>query len=229
MFEIVFWATAGVLLAGVIYFPHRWKKRRRLAMQAVAERLGWRWVAAPSEAAMKAYQRLDSFYAGRHHEIRNYLSGHRGGYTVAVFDLTYVTGTRYTRRFWKQTVVHLRSPALRLPVFTIQPETVMHRLGAVFGYQDIDLDEDFEFSSQYLLRGPDPSTVRLLMGDDARDFYRDNPGSCSEGRGPDLFFWEPVGLLPPHAVEAQVDLAIHLAHCLGTGSVPPRRPSAPPD
>ena len=195
-----------------------------LAMHALADRLGWSLRPVPSLAVIRGRHRLELFTTGRDHKVRNHLSGLRGEYAIAVFDLTYVTGGFRHTHVWKQTVVHVRSPSLHLPGFTLRPESLLDKIAGVLGYQDIDLDDDAEFSFLYLLRGRDTATIRLLMGEDARRFFRDNPGSCSEGWGNDLFFWIPTGMLPVDALEAQVGRAIHLARCLGTGPAPARLP-----
>src|SRR5688500_12262477 len=86
LFTLVACAVAiGGLLAGLIYLPRRWQKRRRLAMPALAEGLGWTFEAAPSVDGIVGHERLELFTTGRRQTIRNHLSGHRGEHTVSVF------------------------------------------------------------------------------------------------------------------------------------------------
>jgi hypothetical protein len=91
----------------------------------------------------------------------------------------------------------------------------LHRLADVFGYQDIDIETDPGFSRSYLLRGLDKLAIRAHFDAEVRGFYERHPGSSTEARGGDLFFWDASGWLPLDVVEAYVDRAIHLAGLLG--------------
>jgi len=42
---------------------------------------------------------------------------------------------------------------LKLPFFELKPENTFHKIGQVFGYQDIDFEAFPNFSKGYLLRG----------------------------------------------------------------------------
>lgn len=215
------------LLAGAIYFPRRWKKQRTLAMHALAERLGWTFQGAPSLDVIDGHDRLELFTTGRRQVIRNHLSGRRGEHAVSVFDFSYVTDHGDLSNVWKQTVVQVRSPGVWLPVFVLRPEHLFHRIGGLFGYQDIDIEADPGFSRGCLLRGPDKPAIRARFDAEVRGFYERHPGSSTEARGGDLFFWYGSGWLPQDEVEALVDRAIHLAGLLGRRGAIRRSPRVP--
>lgn len=230
MFDLLACAVViCALLGGVIYFPRRWKKQRTLAMHALAERLGWTFEEAPSLDVIDGYERLELFTTGRRQEIRNHLSGRRGGHAVAVFDFSYKTGTGTGTgsRVWKQTVVQLQSRGMWLPAFTLRPERLLDRAGGLFGSRDIDLAADPEFSRRYLLRGPDEPAIRARFDADVRDFCHRNPGSCAEAWGDSLFFWYASECLPLDETEAQVDAAIDLAQRLARRGALRRSPRVP--
>lgn len=205
----------GALLAGAIYFPRRWRKQRTQVMQALADRLGWSFQAAPPLDVVRGHAQLELFTTGRRQVIRNHLSGRRGEHAVSVFDFSYVTGSGNSSRVCKQTVVQVQSPGAWLPVFALRPEHLLHRIGGLCGYQDIDIQADPVFSRRYLLRGPDEFAIRARFGAEVRGFYERYPGSSTEARGGDLFLWHAWGWLPLDEVEAYVDRAIHLAGLLG--------------
>ena len=165
--------------------------RRTTEMQALASRLGWEFTAAPSLDVIPAAARLHLFSHGYSRRIRNLAAGRRGERQVALFDYRYVTGGGSTRREWKHTVAHVHTPGAACPRFEIRPETSLHRLGAVFGYQDINLPEHPAFSRACLLRGPDEAAIRGLFTPDVVEFFARNAHMCAEADGPDVFFWYP--------------------------------------
>ena len=67
--------------------------------------------------------------------------------------------------------------------FVLAPENVFHRIGGLFGYQDIDFEESPEFSSRYLLRGADETAIRGAFGSDRLAFFGGEAGWTVESRG----------------------------------------------
>ena len=62
-----------------------------------------------------------------------------------MFACRYVTGGGKHTRVIRQTVIYFRSPQLHLPEFALRPENLFHKMGAAFGYQDIDFDSHRKF------------------------------------------------------------------------------------
>lgn len=218
--------VAVIVVAAVFgigaYWAVQQEKKRTQALQALAERLGWAFQPCPPLVVVGHPSRWELFTSGRRQQLRNYAAGERDGRQVSVFDYTYVTGAGRSQHVWRQTVVHVRVPGLELPAFVVRPEHVFHKLGGMFGYQDIDVEGDPAFSGQYLLRGADEVTIRALFDADVRDFYGRNPRCCTEAAGADLFLWR-AGTVPrpldvPPLVEAALDLAGRLARRAGVSA-----------
>ena len=203
-------AFLGVMLGIGAYLLHLEKKRTE-ALRALAERMGWSFAAQADFGAVPGVDRFELFTWGRAREIRNLCRAQLGDRQVAVFDYRYVTGSGKSRRSWDQTVVHVQSPQLRLPRFALRPEHVFHKIGGLFGYRDIDLDADPEFSRRYLLRGEDEPAIRAAFGPGVLDFYDRNPKCCTEAAGADLLFWRTSRRVAPEDVSSFVDLALALA------------------
>jgi hypothetical protein len=220
-------AVIGALIAGSIYFPHRSRKRRRLGMQALADRLGWSFQAAPPLDVVRGHTELELFTTGHRQAIRNHLSGRRGEHAVSVFDFSYVTGDGDLSTVWQQTVVQVQSPGVWLPVFVLRPEHLLHRIDGLLGSPDIDIEADPGFSRHYLLRGFDKPAIRARFDAEVRGFYERHPGSSTEARGSDLFLWYGSGWLRLDEVEVFVDRAIHLAGLLGRRGAIRRTPRVP--
>jgi len=202
---------------GLFYLAHLQEKKRRLAIQAVAERLGWAFLPDPDPSIIPVFPRLDLFGYGHGRRMRNFVSGTLDGRRVAVFDFIYVTGSGKSRREWYQTVAYVHSPEVDAPGFVLRPENLFHKIGGLFGYQDIDVEAEPRFSEQYLLRGHDEDSIRALISPDVRDFL-DGLEACAEGVGPDLFFWHDGIPVNPDALSARVEQAVRLSSLLAASS-----------
>lgn len=221
--SFLFIAAIAAAIAGAAYFAAQHEKQRTAALQALAERLGWAFHPAPSLTVLPGPSRFELFTEGRGQAVRNHAVGERNGRPVAVFDFSYVTGSGKSRTVWRQTVVHLQLPGAQLPAFVLRPEHVFHKIGGMFGYQDIDVEGDPEFSRLYLVRGADEAAIRALFDTDVRDFYHRHPRACTEAAGADLFFWRTKDRPRPEELERLVDEALDLA-----GRLARRAASAPP-
>lgn len=58
-----------------------------------------------------------------------------------------------------------------LPDFTLENENVFHKIGQVFGYQDIDFKTNYNFSKKYLLRGKDESEIKGYFNIERLKFF----------------------------------------------------------
>lgn len=211
MSPILVFIAFAALIGGAGWLAMRQEKKRTLAMTDAARQLGWTLQADAPLHVIPNPARFELFTAGRRQHIGNYAAGERDGRKVAVFDYSYVTGAGKSQTTWRQTVVHVHSPRLDLPPFVLRPEHVFHKIGTLFGYQDIDLENDPVFSGQYLLRGGDEAAVRALFDAGVRDFYDRNAKSCTEAHGSDLFYWRTSRLTRPEDVPALVEMALDLA------------------
>lgn len=102
------------------------------------------------------------FSDGHSKSFRNILRGAGAGREMLVFDYEYTIGHGKGSRTWNQTVVAFPVKG-DIPSFKLQGETMFHRVGSVFGYQDLDFESSPEFSRRYLLRGKDEEAVRRFF------------------------------------------------------------------
>lgn len=205
-------AGMGILLvAGLVSFKRMRTFRRTREMRALAARMGWSFDPQPSLDVVPNRKRLGLFTVRMHQRMRNHLSGTVGEYRVAVFDLEYSTTDGDGPRGWQQTVVHVQSPRLRLPAFSLRPERVFHRAGDSVGGGDIDFAGDSEFSCAYQLRGPDEDAVREAFGEEARAAFSGTSGSFVDADGSDFLFWRRAEPTRPDDVAALVQTAVALA------------------
>lgn len=119
--------------------------------------------------------------------------------TAYVFDLSYDKST--DRDGVHQTVLYLQSPQLVLPELIMQPETVVHKLGELFGFGDIDFVRFPKFSSQYRLTGDDEVFIRHHFTDTVLNYFTLNKGWTLEGLGYYLLLYKKGVLLPPAEIQ----------------------------
>ena len=96
---------------------------------------------------------LHLFSRGHSQRAHNVLIRQEGDAQVAVFDYRYTVGHGKNSQRYKQTVIHFRSDKLNLPCFNLRPESIFHKIGSVFGYQDIDFDNELEKFELYWTEG----------------------------------------------------------------------------
>lgn len=194
-----------VILFAISVLAHQNKQDRITALREFATRLGWSFQDAPPVTLIPHMERFELFTQGRSRKIRNYLAGESGGDQFAVFDYSYVTGDGQTQRTWSQTVLHVHSARLDLPLFSLRPENLLHRIGGLVGHQDIDIEGHPAFSREYLLRGQDESSIRAVFEADVVAFYEANGGRCTTGAGPDLLLWRSAALASAEEVPALLE------------------------
>jgi hypothetical protein len=197
--------AAAARIGGVIWGICK-DKQRRLALTAAARRLGLQFQADAPGLAAEDYRNLHIFTQGRERTYRNILTGKPEGTAgVAICDFHYKTGDGRSSWACRQTVALLTYPKGDLPRFELRPETVLDKIGSVFGYHNIDFTESPEFSRRYMLRGPDETAVRALFGLNLRRYFESHPGWCVDGRGPWLAAYRHGRLTRPEAVAAFLD------------------------
>lgn len=160
-----FWLFFGLctaLIAASIVMANIQARRRRLALQSLAQQIGviyqgddWTRMRSPQ---------LDTalFNRGGGRRFANILTGDYGGLKMDIFDYRYTVSGGKSSQTWAQTVAVFTQDH-SLPCFELRPEGFFDRVGDVFFHQDIDFDSHPVFSRRYLLRGPEPEKIRALF------------------------------------------------------------------
>lgn len=158
---------AVVAVAVLVYRTAFLWKQRRSAWEQVVAGLGLTF-----REDLELAQRLAGFRFfkhGRRHRTRIVLEGPAEGADLILADHQYTTGGGNSQSTHYQTVCVLTSPELSLPRFALRPEVaVIDRIGELFGAQDIDFDDDPQFSAAFVLKGDDETRVRELFHHERR-------------------------------------------------------------
>jgi hypothetical protein len=196
----------GVIVASIV--QSRREKERTQQLQSTASFMGLEFAPTAPLDWIPHSASFELFNQGHSREIINAIYGAIGGIKAAVFDYRYVVGSGKSRHVYTQSVAYFEPRDLNLPSFSLRPENTLHKLIAVFGYQDIDFGNRPEFSSRYLLRGPDEIKIRNTFNDRVLSFYEANEGTCTDGGGSQLFIFRQNQRVDPLEVKMFADWAI---------------------
>ncbi len=146
------------LVIGLIVFSVIQAKKRREAMQLLAQELGFRYHPERDSSLADKFHFLQHLDDGSRRYAENILYGDLDGQRAYIFDYHYETystdskGRRQTNHHWFS-VFTLQLPE-RFPELIIKPEGLFSKIGQMLGFDDIDF-ESHEFSKRYNVKSPD--------------------------------------------------------------------------
>jgi hypothetical protein len=199
------------LMVWLFIRARRQAEERRRMLQYVAGQMGWAFAAEASPSMIPNIESYYLFSQGHSKKIQNMLYGEVDGGRAAVFDYAYTVGHGKNSHRSNQTVAYFQSASLSLPLFSLRPENVFHKLFGAFGYQDIDFAQRPEFSKRYLLRGQDEAGLRRVFSDRLLVFYETSQGLSTDGGGDQLFFYQENVRVSPENIQQFVQWGRGLA------------------
>lgn len=162
VFPILIFVLFAAVIGGLAYLAYLQRKRRREAMAALAQRLGWQFDSGYDSSHDDEYAHFEIFRRGHSRYAYNTLRGavtiDAESYPAKMGDFTYkVTSgsgkSRSTRTYrFSYAIVHL--PFRNVPDLLIRPEGWFDKLAGAFGFDDIDF-ESAEFSKQFCVKSSD--------------------------------------------------------------------------
>jgi hypothetical protein len=177
---IAFVALGALAFAVMLYYR---EKQRREALRTVAGQLGFSFSPEGDPYLLERLGQFHLFSQGRSRKVRNVMRGDIHDIAVSLFDYRYTTGGGRHNHVHDQTVLLFESERLALPLFTLRPEGVFHKMAGAFGYEDIDFDGSPAFSDAYLLKGGDEGRIRAIFSPEVRAYYTRHNRLCTEGEG----------------------------------------------
>lgn len=197
LFPVGFFVLLIGLIVAIIIYNNKKEKERTLAMQQVAQQMGWAFAPTAQLTMIPHTGYFNLFNQGHSKSIKNMIYGELNGVKAAVFDYRYTVGHGKHSHTYNQSVLYFETPKLQLPMFTLSPESFMHKFISALGYQDIDFGNRPEFSKRYLLRGQDEQAIRRTFQEQILAFYEANQGLTTEGGGSQLFVYRLSNRVPP--------------------------------
>lgn len=170
---IVSGVITGIVLIVVlaIVASVRAARKRREALAETAAFMGYSYEES-DDSFPGRYQQFEIFTKGHAKRATNILKGKTLQAEACVLDYRYTTGGGKSSSTHYQTVCLLRSPDLKLPRFELRRELgFVDRIVEAFTGQDIDFEEDPEFSKKIALRGESVDAVRRLFRPEVRAHF----------------------------------------------------------
>lgn len=194
-----------IFIAVVAVGRHYYReKKRRQALADEAYHLGLEFV-PDADLGGSEFARCQLFNQGHARSFFNVMHGEAHGRELYVFDYKYTTGSGKNSSTHRQTVAAYLAGKDDLPQFELRPEHFFHKIGSLFGYQDIDFGTNPGFSKSYLLRGKDERDVRGVFRQDVLYHFESKPGWCVESSGRWLVIYRSSKRVDPEQMRAFVD------------------------
>lgn len=171
------------LVGGLLVVGIRMETKRTEALEQACRMMGFTFQPDVDLDVLKGFGDLPLYAHGRSGRAKNLMTGRAGGRDVRLFDYQYTTGSGKNSHHWRQTVALFPGAGEGLPDLLLAPESLFHKIGSAFGYQDIDFDSSPDFSSHYLLRGPDEMAIRSAFSVDALHYFGMHHGWHVEVQG----------------------------------------------
>jgi hypothetical protein len=190
----------GALVVAIVVAGRRATRKRTEHLAAAAATMKFTFSPEDDPGLRGRLEGFHLFSQGRSRKLRNVLRGRAGDVDVLIFDYRYTTGSGKNSHTWKQTVMLFESAGIHFPDFALRPEHLFHKLGQVFGYQDIDFDSRPQFSKRYLLKGSDEQRLRTIFTDDVLAFYEAQDRVSSEAAGGHFLYYRAGKRVAPDKV-----------------------------
>ena len=189
-FAVLFIAAIAMVVIVVVVVGRVADRRRTQAMEEYARREGYGFD-VNAEGIREALSAFRLFKRGHGRRARRLLTQGSRDEEIWVFDYRYRTGGGKNQQTHRQTVAVFPTMPAALPAFQLRPEHILHKIGAALGFDDIDFDEDLEFSKRFLLKGADETAVRQLFDQRTMDALLEFHGVCVEGEERMLVVYRP--------------------------------------
>ena len=191
--------VAIVLVLGAILLgSYLYEKQRTEMLKGVSKQIGLPFYPKGNPSLIDELSQFHLFSQGNSKEITNLFHGQAQQAEVAMFGYHYRIGIGKNSQTHSQTVIYFRSSSLNLPRFALRPEKLFHKIGQVFGYQDVDFDSHPMFSQYYLLRADDVERVRCVFSDHVLAYFEQKRGVGTEGGGDQLIFYRSEKRIHPY-------------------------------
>lgn len=152
------WLPLGLVafVFGALFYYH-W--RRKKIFREFAESRGMAFGESGLPQGVPAGLRQLPYLAARYGSIGSSASGTFEGRRCAVFDYTYKSGKHsYT------ITMAWADPGLELPPLELRPENFLDRVAAAVGWEDVDFDDDPDFSAAWHLKSTNVEAARRALG-----------------------------------------------------------------
>ena len=192
----------------ILFFYFETKRREKLA--AFAKGLGFDFYKKGNTKLLDHLNHFHLFSQGHSRKIKNLIYGEKDDVIMGIFGYQYTTGGGKSSHTSRQTVLYISSPQMELPQFVIRPENIFHRIGASFGYQDIDFPGHEAFSKQFLVRGRNEMAIKSMLNEKILDYCVNKGKICTEGKNDQLIVYYQKKRIKPELLQSFIKEGLEL-------------------
>lgn len=209
---------AGIIavIGIIIWAAWFYEKKRSEALEYIATSMNFSFVRKGYHNGSIELDNFDLLSKGRSRKASNIMTGTTGDMEIIIMDYQYTVGNGKNSTTHSQTLIAIQSPLLHLPVFTLSPENIFHKIGSVFGYKDIDFDSHPIFSKKYLLRGEDEESIRETFNDEVLQYYEKDKTLSTGGDHNKFIYYRSSKRIAPKEIQAFLQEGINLYGLLKT-------------
>lgn len=185
-FKFIFIGIVLLVLIISIFFAFYLEKKRRESLKAFALMHGYMFEAKPL-----LDEKMAKFKLGKHgysRRMRNLISGSKRGVRIEIFDYQYRVGGGKSSSTYNQTVIKVATPS-EIPSFVLSQENFFNKMAEKLGFQDIDFEEDKEFSDAFLLKGKDEVQIRQFFNKSLRNVLVSEAPITMESNGEEILIY----------------------------------------
>lgn len=204
----IFSALLAAFVGGAVWLQRQRNAQRRAEMRQLAQELDLSFFEKDTSGLTRQLQMFDLFQRERSRWARNgkvtsVMRGRVGEAEVFMFDYAYTVHTGKSSHTVTQTVFFANDKNWYLPDFRLKPETWWQKVLSKIGLrQDINFEDNPDFSSQFWLTGEIEELIRKKFSADLQNFLTERPPVHIEGSNYYLITYKPGKAL--NADEAQV-------------------------
>jgi len=198
----IFLIAAG-LIVSIAWFYDR---QRSKALHTFADSMDFSFERKGNESLIAMNDDFELFSHGRSKKIYNVMTGRSGDMDITIMDYHYKTDEGKN----SQTVILVQSRYLLLPPFSLSPENLVHKIGGVFDYHNINFTSHPKFSEHYLLKGDDEDTLRETFNDKLIEFYEKDNILNTEGYYDKFVHYKTSKKLSPKEIKELLQEGINL-------------------
>ena len=179
---LVFLLVVIVFISIAIYSAVNEKKRRN-AMQLLADSLHFRFSADKDRHLPKRFHFLEDFGKGNNRYAQNVFTGQANGEAITFFEYHFETTSRdsegETTTYHHYFSVFTLSMPRNFPELVVKPEGLFAKLGQALGFDDIDF-ESYEFSKRYEVKSKDKKFAYDFCNGSMIDYLLNKPNLVIE-------------------------------------------------
>jgi hypothetical protein len=190
---VIIFIIFGAISIAYYFYAQKQAEERRLRFLAYSQQHGFTYY--PADPAVMArggfwssltsgetgfhtrFATFEPFDRGHSRKTSNLLVKQIGDHVLYAFDYEYKITTSNGKSAQTTTYKHAIAAArlsLSLPNISMQPETIMHRVGEKFGLRELEFESE-EFNKMYFIRSQDDRAAYDILDPQMIEYFLDQP------------------------------------------------------